>query len=163
MLGDFLQASGFQRCATTSPVITVGPVRNILMNGSLWTNTVRPPAARTIAAERVTGQELGWMTDMPGGVVLWLGLHWKHSKHEHADMLRYLLAALGCAEPLARCSNRNVWTSLRSDGTNRMLFVMNLLSARMSADVAVRSDEGTGAHDIHVELKPMEVLAIRVD
>jgi hypothetical protein len=98
-----------------------------------------------------------------GGSVLWLGFHWKHSKHEHTDLLRYLLATLGCEEPLVRCSNPNVWTSLRSDGTKRMLFVMNLLSAPMSTDVSVRTKDGTYSKSSHITLKPMEVIAVHID
>jgi beta-galactosidase len=164
ILSDYLQATGFQRFTKTSPVVTVGSVHNILMNGSLWTNTSRPPMAQTIAFEDTTRQELGWMVQMPsGGSVVWLGFDWKHSKHEHTDALRYLLAKLGCEEPLVRCSNPNVWTSLRSDGKNRMLFVMNLLSARMSTDVAIRANDGTYSNSVHVELKPMEVIAAHID
>jgi len=164
ILSDHLQASGFERFTKTSPVITAGPVHNILMNGSMWANASRPPAAQMIAFEEATAQELGWMHTTPsGGAVLWLGFHWKHAKHEHTDMLRYLLAKLGCADPLVRCSNPNVWTSLRGDGEQRMLFVMNLLSARMSADVSVRASDGAYATSARVDLRPMEVVALRVD
>jgi beta-galactosidase len=102
----------------TSPVITVRRVHNVLMNGSLWVNSIKSADSQRIAFEKNTGSEIGWRREFSGGSkVIWLGFQWKHSKNEHTEMLRFILAELGSEKPMIRCSNPNVCTSLRSDGT----------------------------------------------
>lgn len=163
ILGDYLHAGESRRFKKTSPVITVGPVHNILMSGSLWTNAMKAPDAQSIAHEESTGTEIGWRMDFNGGgKVIWLGLQWKHTKHEHTEMLRYLLAELGCDKPVVRCSNPNVWTTLRSDGRKHMLFVMNLLSAPMRTEIEVKQKNGEYCRVEAMELKPMEVKALEI-
>ncbi len=163
MLRDFLGAGESKLFTKTSPVLSVGPVHNILVTGSLWENTLRPAQARLIASEEVTGTELGWKMDFAGGgTVIWLGLQWMHSKHEHTDMLRFLLNELGCDNPAVHCDNPNVWTSLRSDGERQMLFVMNLLSANMSAEIEVRLRNGEYYKAEPMKLKPMEVKTLEI-
>ena len=164
ILGDYLGAAGSSRLPQTSPVIAVDAVHNVLMNGSVWINESRPATAKRLAVEETTGAEIGWRLDTEsGGTVIWLGLHWKHSKHEHAQMLTNLLGQLGCQTPVVICDNPNVWTSLRSDGERFMLFVMNLLSAPMTAEVRVRARAGEDEACFSLSLKAMEVLALPVD
>lgn len=163
ILGDFLQAEGSTCFMRTSPVVSVGEVHNVLMNGSLWIQSTRPPQAQTIATEEGTGSEIGWKANYPGGgSVIWLGFQWKHSKHEHTAMLRYLLAKLGCTDPLLRCSNPNVWTSLRRTGERRMLFVMNLFSAKMVADLEVRQGDFKYQRIPSLGINPMEIQTIEL-
>lgn len=163
LLRDFLGAGGSRPFKKTSPVLHVGPVRNILVTGSLWTLDARPEQAHTIASEETTGTELGWKLDMPGGgTVIWLGVQWMHAKHEHTAMLRHLLSELGLESPAVLCDNPNVWTSLRTDGSRGMLFVMNLLSAGMQAQVSVRLPDGSYRALEPLALKPMEVRALAI-
>jgi len=163
LLRDFLGAGESRPFKKTSPVLSVGPVHNILVTGSLWENATRPAQAKCIASEEVTGTELGWKAGFAGGgTVIWLGLQWMHAKHEHTDMLRFLLAELGCVKPAVRCDNPNVWTSLRSDGERQMLFVMNLLSAGMHAGLEVRMSNGEYRKLEPVDLKPMEVRTMEI-
>jgi hypothetical protein len=96
------------------------------------------------------------------GTVMWLGVEWAHAKHEHTAMLRSLLCGLGMGKPAVLCDNPNVWTSLRTDGSRRMLFVMNLLSATMTAQVSILSREGSHVPLPSMTLKPMEVRTLEV-
>ena len=163
ILSDFLGAGDSKIFEKTSPVITVGYVHNVLMNGSLWTNSIKPSNSQDIAFEESTGTEIGWKVEFAGGgKVIWLGFQWNHSKFEHMDMLRYILAELGNDKPMIRCSNPNVWTSLRSNGKSHMLFVMNLLSSPMRAEVDVKLKNSGYLKITTLELKPMEVKAIEI-
>ena len=93
-------------------------------------------------------------------MVIWLGVKWKYGRFEQRDMMKYLLAELQCGTPAVLCDNPNVWTSLRSDGTKKMLFIMNLFSSPMKAGIRVKSQDGsymdTGIHS----LQPMEVKTV---
>jgi hypothetical protein len=77
-------------------------------------------------------------------------------------MFGNILAQLGCEGPLVRCSNPNVWTSLRTDGENRMVFAMNLLSAPMSAEITVQSRTGKKEQQFAISLRAMEVIGLPV-
>lgn len=163
ILSDFLGAGDSKKFEKASPVITVGNIHNVLMNGSLWVNSIRPYNSKRIAFEESTGMEIGWKEEFAGGgKVIWLGFQWKHSKNEHTDLLRYILGELGCDKPMIRCSNPNVWTSLRSNGTNHMLFVMNLLSASMKTEIEVKLKNMDYLKIKSLELKPMEVKAFEL-
>lgn len=158
ILKDFLQAGKSHQYAKTSPVLQVGPVDNILVNGSLWIHDSRPEDAETIARETESGQEIGWKKHFSdGGEVIWLGLQWKHSKFEHTAMLRYLLGELGCHTPVVQCSSPNVFTSLRAVGNRFMLFVMNVLSSRLHTQMQVTIEGNILLAESEVELAPMEV------
>lgn len=158
ILSDFLGAGDSKLYGKTSPVIKVGNVDNVLMNGSLWINSIRPSDSQLIAVEVSTGVEIGWKKEFAkGGKVIWLGFQWKHTKFEHTEMLGYLLEELGCDSPMIRCSNPNVWTSLRSDGKNQMLFVMNLFSSSLCTNVEIKQKSMDYMKLEPMELKPMEV------
>jgi hypothetical protein len=100
-----------------------------------------------------TPVEIGWRLTLPsGGTVSLLGLHWKQAKREHEAILSRALGDLG-AEQRLRWDNPNVWTVLRSDGKRSMLFLLNLLTAPMSAQVSFRDPVGggwvdTGVHEL---------------
>lgn len=164
ILSDYLMAGGSGRFEKTSPVISVGDVHNILMTGSLWVNESRPSEAQGIAFEETSGTEIGWKADfVRGGKVIWLGFQWSHAKHEHSDMLRCLLAELECDKSMIRCSNPNVWTSIRSNGEKHMLFVMNLLSAKMTANIEVSRKGKDDIRLANIVLNPMEVKYFEIE
>lgn len=162
VLGDFLEGAAVKRCEEQFPVLNVGPVRNVYTNAGLWQSVSRPSKAETIASDVVSGAETGWKQTFPGGgSIIWLGLGWKHHRNEHLHMVAWLLSQQGCAEPVVNCDNRNIWTSLRSDGHNSILFVLNLYSSPMKAGIKVRLRDtivDTGEHD----LAPMEVKIVEL-
>jgi beta-galactosidase len=158
LLSDYLGAGESKLFERTSPVITVGDVDNIFVSGSLWSNSIRPIDSQQIAFEIGSNEEIGWKKEfVGGGKVIWLGFQWRHTKFEHTEMLRYLLEELGCDKPLIRSSNPNVWTSLRSNGKNHMLFVMNLLSSTLCTEIEVKLKNSEYQKIDALELRPMEV------
>jgi hypothetical protein len=79
------------------------------------------------------------------------------------QMLEYLLMELRCDSPVVQCDNPNIWTTLRSDGNKRMLFVMNLFSSPMNADIKVKMLDGSYRDTGHHLLNPMEVKTLSFD
>jgi hypothetical protein len=57
-----------------------------------------------------------------------------------ATLLREALERLRC-EQVVDCSNPNVWTSLLSDGTRRMLFLMNFFTGPLTATARIRKPD----------------------
>jgi len=71
-------------------------------------------------------------------------------------MLEKILAELD-AQPVAECSNRNLFTSvLESPDGRRLLFIMNLYSGSQHTDITVYQD-GQPYRLGRFTLKPMEV------
>ncbi len=162
ILSDFLGAKGSEIYNKTSPIINVGSIENILVNGHIWRNLARPQHAKAIAYEIESQQVLGWKKDFAdGGAVIWLGFNWKHSKFEHTHMLEYLLSELGCTNPIIRCSNQNIWVSLRTNRERSMLFVMNLFSSPQKTQIKVKLGHSNDYIKLQpISLKPMEVAVI---
>lgn len=163
ILKDFLDGASAARCGTDYPRATLGGIANILPNGSLWRAATRPAGAVRIGTEEESDAEIAWRKDFPGGgCVLWCGLHWKHAKREHEALIRHLLGELGCAEPVVLGSNPNVWAVLRTDGTHRMVFAMNLFSAPLDTTLEIRQPDGSRLPLEPLRLAPMEVRTIRL-
>ena len=68
---------------------------------------------------------------------------WVIGRRWDESMLRDALTRLGC-EPVVRCDNPNVWTSLLSDGEHTLLFLMNFFTGALTASVSYR-DPRTGS------------------
>lgn len=121
--------------------------------GGLLQTTRRPDDAVNIAREERSGCEIGWQLALPsGGVVSVLGVHWRLNQHKQTAMLDHLLRDLGI-DPVVRCDNPYVWTSLRTDGQRAMIFVLNLFTVPMTAHVQYRDPctgvwVDTGTHTI---------------
>jgi hypothetical protein len=140
----------------------VGPVHNV-HHSALWQSNTRPDEAITLASEERSGAELGWKLDPPGGGrVIWLGVHWQHGQHEHTRMVKALLNEMGCRAPMVDCSNPCIWTSLRSDGKNSMLFAMNLFSSPQETQLQVRRNDGSTLEIPHQQFAPMEVKTFEI-
>jgi beta-galactosidase len=142
--------------------VKVGPVENAYVNGGLWVSRKQPDGAVTIAEELNSKEVISWKKDYPNeGMVIWFGLQWKHAKNGHLDMLKYLLEEIKCEAPVVKCDNPNVWTALRSDGNQGMIFIMNLFSSSMKANIKIKAKDGsyidTGDHF----LNPMEVKTVK--
>jgi beta-galactosidase len=163
ILRDFLDGATVAVCPSTFSRVNAGPVQNVSPNVKLFIGDKLPKGGESLAVDENSGNPVSWRKVFPGGgAVIWLGVCWKYTKHEHSRLLQYLLGEMECTDPVVDCDNPNLWTSLRSDGKQRMLFVMNLFSAPMSANIQVKMADGQyedlGGHDF----KPMEVKTIRV-
>ncbi|MBI4976844.1 MAG: beta-galactosidase [Spirochaetes bacterium] len=157
ILRDYIGSPVIEPITVQSPIVTVGGVNTVFMNGGLFKCVKRPDHAEPIASEETTKSEIGWSREMQGGgTVIWLGMHWKNATKEHAAMMRYLVRELGGRKPVVWCDNQNLLTSLRVKDNKAMLFVMNLFSAPAQATVTV--DIGNGKHKrMRFSLGSMEV------
>jgi len=89
-----------------------------------------------LGVDEIGKSPLAWKLKTDGGgTLLFLGFRWIHAKREHEQMLRALMKRLGIKQRV-NCSNPSVWTSLRTKDSKSVLFLMNLLSSPMEADVA---------------------------
>jgi beta-galactosidase len=158
ILQDFVGSEAIIKCTESSPRVNVGPVKNILMNGTIFYSETVPGQAAATALEEYSGKTIGWLKQFEReGRVMWLGFQWNHSMHEHSRMVKYLLDALGCSRPVVECDNPNIWTSLRLFEEKSMLFVMNLYSSPMKAGVRVLKADGSYTEKVTFALAPMEV------
>ncbi len=164
ILMDFLEGASVKRFTETGPEVHVGPVGHVYVNGGLWECKSQPSGASTIAHETRTGATVAWAKDYPNGAkVIWLGIQWKFGKYKHMQMLKHLLEELRCESPVVQCDSPNVWTSLRSDGNKRMLFIMNLFSSPMKANIQVRMADGSYTDPMPYALNPMEVRTVVIE
>jgi len=155
ILADYLGGVTQEQHKPMAPLLTAFDVPNVCVSGGLFVTRSRPARATTIAVESRGGQpvEIGWQMGMPsGGVACVLGLHWRQAKREHELMLFRALSALG-VEQRVRCDNPNLWTVLRSDGSHSMLFILNLFTAPLTANISFRDPVtnawvDTGTHHV---------------
>lgn len=143
--------------------LNAGEIQNICITDPLYESVCRPSAAEGLAIETNSQAEIGWLLRFSaGGRVVWLGFPWKHTVHEHSRLMTKILSLCGCRQPAVSCSNPNVWTFLRTDGKQRMLFLVNLFTSAMECSVRVDDRQSapydTGVRTIH----PMRVDAIRL-
>ncbi len=82
--------------------------------------------------------------------------------HEHARMLKTVLGMLGL-QPVIHCSNPNIWTTLWVSAEGKaLLFLINLFSSPMEAEVSItlpdRKTIQTGLH----QLGPVMVKSVEI-
>ena len=149
ILRDFLGATPpkLRLRSENLAAVCVGPVSPHATIGDIW-EMPAPAGATVIATEKFSGATIGWKQ----GNVIWLGIQWVHAFNEELTAMRWLLDQLGAPPPAVDCNNPNVWTSLRTDGKQSMLFAMNLFSAPMACRIRVKQFD-TG----EIKLAPMEV------
>jgi beta-galactosidase len=130
---------------------SIGGVVNVLGEITFWENL--PASAEVVGIEEKSGKPIAWkLTTSGGGTALVLGFRWNHAMHEHARMLNSVLGMLGL-QPIVQCSNPNVWTTLWVSAEGKaVLFLLNLFSAPMEAEVSIslndRKPIQTGTHQI---------------
>ena len=114
-----------------------------------------PPDAEVLLRDADGDAVFGFLRSCGRGKVVFLGAGFKMKSFTQPLFLEALLERLG-AKPVVFSENRNIFTSLLTDGEGRrMLFLMNLFSGRQKTSVRVfRGSEAT-LHDITLE--PMEV------
>jgi beta-galactosidase len=155
ILADYLGEVSCMEYKSMAPLLTAYEVPNIFVNGGLFSINRQSGMASTTAVENRTSSsaEIGCRFDLPsGGVLSLLGFNWKQAKREHETMLKRALADLGCNAGID-CDNPNIWTMLRSDGKQTMLFILNLLTSPMTArirfcDPVTKEWIDTGCHDL---------------
>lgn len=136
ILADYLQVKTVEKIDLGFPALRVGDVENII-SLSLW-HCSPPLGSKVIAEERSSGRVAGWETTLPsGGRVVWLGLEWQHQKSEHGKMFRWLMNRMDASPPCVSIDNPNVWGIARRQGTRTVVFLMNLFSSPVTANVEI--------------------------
>ncbi len=111
---------------------------------NLLADYVKATGSQPVIHDACTGLPIGWETRFAsGGAILLLERTWVMGRHWDAAMLRQAverLAAAGSEPPygLVDCDNPNVWTSLLSDGSHHLLFLMNLFTGPLTCTVSYR-------------------------
>jgi hypothetical protein len=128
---------------------------------SLGQPPVRPTGAEAVLWDACTREPIGWeMRRSSGGVVILLERSWVIGRRWDEEMLRLGLSRLGC-QPVVQCDNPNVWTSLLSDGQQSQLFLLNLFTAPLTAQVAFRDPASGGWIEAGVHtVPPVSVLPL---
>lgn len=136
------------------------PAQAVYGAGAFFTDH-RPAEIRVAGQDQKSGEPLAWAADLPGGGQFGLlSLRWNHSRHHHEHMLREALKLMGL-QPKVSCSNPYVWTSLRTAGRRSTLFLMNLFTGALSAEVSCTPAWAEGPIDLGTrDLPPMSVLTI---
>lgn len=152
ILRDLAGCTGQKLWKSAMPRLNAFDVQNVFVNGGLFEFQGVPSDAQIIAQEvRNDPHVIGYRRDLPtgggastgtaggsAGTIVVLGLQWMHAMHEHEAMIRNALVSLGARQQV-QSSNPNLWTALRSDGDQSMLFVMNLLSSPMEGEFHYRN------------------------
>lgn len=107
----------------------------------------------SFAAETDTVTGAHW--NVGKGEVIWLGFTFEYGHFAQAGMIEYLAGLLG-AKPVVESSNRNVWTAYWTDGTHRLLYVMNLYASPQRSDIVLHDGDNTTDFG-EIQLGAMEV------
>ena len=109
--------------------INIAGVVNVLKNRDAFFTEKLPIGAKKIGDDELTGKPVAWQITPNGkGTAIILGFDWIHAMREHEKMLLEVLKQIGFKQRIM-CSNPNIWTSLHSDGTHCVLFMMNLFTS----------------------------------
>ena len=138
LLADFLGAAALRKKTAQAVRVNVAGVINISNTGEVYFTDQLPAGATVVGEDELTHSTLAWKkTFRGGGAAIFLGFRWNHSVHEHWRMLAALLQDLGMKQRVF-CSNPNIWTSLRTAGKKKLLFLMNLHSSPQETHVSCR-------------------------
>jgi hypothetical protein len=159
LLKDFLGSPEIEENRSDNQRISFKTVLNVLNNGTSFATVKLPVGSITMGRDSINNKIIAWQQKTAGnGNLSFLGFNWFYQMNEHGRMLTELLNNLNCSK-LVVCSNKNLFTSLRSDGHKTMLFVMNLYSAPMETTVQINSMHYRSAL---IKLEPMSVKTIRI-
>ena len=161
ILQDFLGAAVIEENTDSSPRIGIAGVVNILHNGGSFVTTKLPANARIIGVDETTGKPIAWSLKTGNGEAVFLGFRWVHAMREHDRMMTALVSNLGLT-PRVSCNNPNLWTSLRSGDGKSLLFVMNLWTTPVAAEISCRPAGKANVNLGRVELGPMSVKVLTV-
>lgn len=126
--------------------------------GSVYYPTNLPDGAQVIGVDEFSQQPIAWQKSLPGsGRVIVLGLQWSQAMREHERMLASLLAELGARQAVI-CDNPNLWTSVVVDGEQRVLFILNLFTAPLSATIKIHQ----GAEIIYQADHTIDPITVKV-
>ncbi len=135
VLKDFLGGGKLVSSGRSYTRLNIAGVQNVCNNGEAFLCEAVPTGAEMLGQDERSGKAVCWSQKLTGGgEAIFLGLRWEHTMNEQGVMLRSLLLRLGLQQ-IVFCSNPNLWTSLRTSGSQSVLYVLNLLSAPMEASI----------------------------
>ncbi len=153
-LKDFLGFGEVRKIAHPGRCLHVEGVENVFSIKRLFTADL-PADAQPFAWDERSGDAVAAQIKRGKGQVIWLGGAFHFNLFCQARLMENLVARLG-AQPTVESSNRNVYTTLWTDGERRMLFVMNPYSSAQKTNIRVR--EGDSWRDLgEIPLKYMEI------
>ena len=156
VLADFLGKARIEKSGRAVSRPAVGGVDNVLCD-VVYDTVVLPEGAEILGTDELSGTTIAWSkTVQGGGKAVVLGISWYHRMNEHIEMLRSLLGEIGYRQKVI-CSNPNIWTSLRTAGEKSVLFIMNLFSSPMQAEIEINREDGSHIHLGNCSLGPMTV------
>lgn len=140
----------------------IGGVVNV--NGTTFPLENLPDQARVFGTDEFSGKPVAVSINLPGnGQVVVLGLSWTHAMREHERMLVKVLSELGLDQAV-QCSNPNLWTTVYLSDHKATLFVLNLFTTPMQAEIRFKGhDQGIWIDAGTVSIDPISVRAFDFD
>jgi hypothetical protein len=136
-----------------------GSITNVRKKG-IFTFEKMPEKSEILGIDETSGKPIACKFKTEGnGTMIIAGINWLASHTEQNQMLVYLLSKLNCQQ-LVTCDNMNIWHTLRTDGNQQMLFLMNLYTAPQSANIEYLDKSGKLVKLGKIELEAMSVKPI---
>jgi beta-galactosidase len=160
ILKDFLGCKAIAENKLIGQRLDFASVKNVFMNEASFT-TPLPANAVLLGKDSAHQLPISWERQLPGqGKAIFLGFKWNYAMNEQRFMLDELLKRFGTKRMLD-VSNQNVFTSVRTDGHNTMLFLISLYTSPMETEVTYHNPfngniEKTGL----IKLEPMSVATV---
>ena len=164
LLKDFLGSPEIKLNKKDNQRINFNTVKNVMSNTENFVTVKMPAKAVIIGSDETNHLPVSWELNTEGkGKIIYLGFNWFHQMKEHIKMMDEVLNRLDIKKTL-KCSNPNLFTSLRTNGEKTMLFVMNLYTSPMSGEIEIASKDGTSTvKKLTVNLEPMKVQTIEIE
>jgi len=160
ILKDFLSNIKLRTPDSGVKRATFGTINNVRKK-SLFVFEKMPDNAEVIGKEEATGKPIACKIKTEGnGTIVIAGISWMASHFEQNQMLLYLLSKLDYQQKVV-CDNQNIWHTLRSDGKNELLFLINLNTSVQTANIEYTNLEGKLVKLGNVSVDAMSVKTIK--
>ena len=164
ILKDFLGSPKLEINTKTNQRISFKTVKNVMSNEVNYVTVNLPAKASVIGEDENNKLPVAWKVETENnGSLIFLGIKWQHQMREHIRMMDEVLTDLGIKKVI-RCSNQNLFTSLRTNGEKTTLYIMNLYTSPMESNIEVYSRDGKSViKNVSVDLEPMKVQTIDIE
>jgi hypothetical protein len=164
ILKEFLGSPKLEINTKTNQRISFKTVKNVMSNEVNYVTVHLPVKASVIGEDENNKLPVAWKVETENnGSLIFLGIKWQHQMREHIRMMDELLTDLGIKKVI-RCSNQNLFTSLRTNGEKTTLYIMNLYTSPMESNIEVYSRDGKSViKNVSVDLEPMKVQTIDIE
>ena len=161
ILKDFLGNIQMGNSNSTVKRATFGVIRNVRKK-NIFIFEKMPKDAEVLGLEENSGQPIACKFKTEGnGIIIIAGINWLASHYEQSQMLMSLLAKLDYKQRVT-CDNQNIWHTLRSDGEHEMLFLLNLVTSRQSANIEYADRTGKQIKLGEITVEAMSVKTVRL-